>query len=232
METVIRSAGDEEVVIYGIGKYSVAPSFALSTVLGDVLGNYRATLDHLAWALVHESGGEVRNPGQVHFPIHSESTNFVGQLPRRLPGVDPIALSIIERYQPFRVGVQASRHPMQLLNSWVNTDKHQIVTLAAAVSTEINVTIPAAFDNFVVRHQEVRNASLLQYLSVGTELLRFYGHRLDPRRDPGVRCLFQGRATIAHADGPYVEQTLVQIDSLVAQILAEVSASRRVMRLE
>ena len=62
-------------------------------LLGDIANNYRSSLDHVAWALVVRgsippSTLKPKSRRDIQFPIKDKRTEFNGELPRRLPGVN------------------------------------------------------------------------------------------------------------------------------------------------
>ena len=90
-------------------------------LLGDIANNYRAALDHLAWALV--SRGRTppakltkRQENAVYFPIHKERAEFNGKVGSRLPGVRRADLAKVRRYQPYHHG--PSVRPRHALPCW------------------------------------------------------------------------------------------------------------------
>jgi len=121
-----------ELVFVATGVPRIDPAW--STVLGDVLTNLRAALDHLAWQLVVLSDGEPTK--QTSFPIRTPGPD--GQAPRALTlrGARPDMLAELEEIQP------AGPHPLDgqptennglfILNELVNIDKHRLLLLIAA----------------------------------------------------------------------------------------------------
>ncbi len=116
-------------------------------LLGDVASNYRAALDHLAWALVNRG----RTPPAkltkwqekaVYFPIHKDRAEFNGKVPRQLPGVRRADLAKVRRHQPYHHGPTVRpRHALSLLAGINAGDKHRTIQPLWAVSIETGMKI-------------------------------------------------------------------------------------------
>lgn len=102
----------------------------LRLLLGDAVQEFRAALDHLAWALV-QSGRSVgalkdRQLRSIYFPITSTNEEFNEAVRTRLPGVGRREIAIIRRFQPYRRGKTAGPwHAFALLQRMSNDDKHR-----------------------------------------------------------------------------------------------------------
>jgi hypothetical protein len=97
--------------------------------IGDVANNFRAALDHLAWALVQRG----RNAGKltqaqkrnIYFPIAFSRTDFNSAL-GKLPGIRRADRAIIRRYQPYLRGKSnVWRHCLTPLPRLTADDKHK-----------------------------------------------------------------------------------------------------------
>jgi hypothetical protein len=111
------------------------PPPELSLTFADMISNLRATLDHIIWALVEESGNATHD--QLTFPcvLDARPTDFslcagteglavcAGQQAEECPAaVDPA----IEQAQPFTAH-QPRRHPMYVLHRLDITTKHRLL---------------------------------------------------------------------------------------------------------
>jgi len=94
--------------------------------LGDAISNYRAALDHLAWAVVQRgTRAGTLSPKEeklVYYPIASTDDVFEQQIKTRVPGATPEDLAILRRYQP---GVAVKTHCLKALVYCSNLDKHR-----------------------------------------------------------------------------------------------------------
>jgi hypothetical protein len=118
----------------------VPPRFG--AVIGDILTNLRATLDHLAWQLVLRYGG-----------IPTDSTSFpIVSTPRTAPpgisGGGAIPKDVqdligdVQPYSNLARGRAAEIHPLHVLKLLVNTDKHCALTVTEVfgANSDIRVT--------------------------------------------------------------------------------------------
>jgi hypothetical protein len=94
--------------------------------LGDVINNFRAALDHLAWGLVR-AGTDPRpkKPRSVYFPFADNWGEFRGRINSWLPGVPDEYRAIVRRYQPYGRGDRAKA--MRWLGKFSNMDKHRVL---------------------------------------------------------------------------------------------------------
>lgn len=90
-------------------------------IAGDVIQNLRASLDQLVWGI---SDRKVRNH-LTAFPIYWPKRKFRVGAPARIAGVSAPARALIERSQPYHWGARASDHPLAVLKTLSNLDKHQ-----------------------------------------------------------------------------------------------------------
>lgn len=101
-----------------------------SIIIGDVLTNLRAALDHLAWQLVLLDGDTPTR--ETYFPILEIELNRNGSTVKpsigpgsRSPGIQ----AAIEQAQPYQrgEGVAAEQHQLWGLNELVKIDKHRLL---------------------------------------------------------------------------------------------------------
>lgn len=109
------------------------PDERIGVILGDCIHNLRSALDHLTCCLVEKNGGTITTTTQ--FPIlNVRPTNKTGQLlgPNIGGGVAPNVLTVIDLLQPYIRGNDAPRHPLSILRSLSNADKHRLLHITAA----------------------------------------------------------------------------------------------------
>ncbi len=105
------------------------PDIRLSTIVGELVHDLRSTLDHLAWQLVDENGG---NPDEdTYWPIlktpPKTEAKGVGAASKVSGGVSSEAATLIERHQPYWPGLDpdtAEHQPLHLLHRLSIHDKH------------------------------------------------------------------------------------------------------------
>lgn len=108
-------------------------------MLGDVIHNYRSSLDHIAWAL-YKRGRTPDLPDQerfIYWPITSKPAIFKACLKgdrAKLPGVRRADIAIVRKYQPYTPGQsRVHRHVFTVLDALANADKHRTIQPVVAV---------------------------------------------------------------------------------------------------
>lgn len=109
-----------------------SPSFGL--LIGDIVQNLRAALDHIAWEFV-KVNGETPDRG-TQFPILVDATDYEGKTSGRVKGMSDSAKTFIEKSQPFNTRPNDPKaHSLWLLNELARIDRHQVLhTTTIAVS--------------------------------------------------------------------------------------------------
>jgi hypothetical protein len=103
----------------------------VNLMIGDVLQNLRAALDHLAWQLVlHGADRDPRRPNLVQFPIYDTADQFRDWVDRRLPGVDVAQRDAVEGYQWYKH--EGRGNVLRNLSLYANRDKHRLLPVVAA----------------------------------------------------------------------------------------------------
>jgi hypothetical protein len=100
------------------------PPMELSLTFADMISNLRATLDHIIWALVEESGNAPHD--QLMFPCVLDPKKWPPALGKQLKNVPPEWIPAIEQAQPF-TAPQPRRHPMNVLHRLDITTKHRLL---------------------------------------------------------------------------------------------------------
>jgi hypothetical protein len=97
----------------------------LGVIVGDFLHNLRCVLDHLVWQLVLLNRQE---PGEHNqFPIFDTPDAYKKKAGRYLRGVAADHRALIETFQPYHLGADASSHYLAVLHDLSNIDKHRFV---------------------------------------------------------------------------------------------------------
>jgi len=150
--------------------------------LGDVVQNFRASLDHLAWDLVWDqvkAAGAPRpkRPQDIYFPMAKNFKTWTTGVNAKLPGVPDDQRAVIRRYQPYRRG--RGPRAMRWLRDLSDRDKHRVTVPVARsmlpqpyAGVESNWRV--SFLQFLVKRPVVN-------LTIKTPLLR-----IDLVRPPGV----------------------------------------------
>jgi hypothetical protein len=145
------------------------PPPELSLSFADMISNLRATLDHIIWALVEESGNATHD--KLAFPCVLDRKDWSSSLRSRLMNVPPQWIPAIERAQPFTVP-HPGLHPMYVLHRLDITTKHRLLIPIEPSTFEWEATYSV---NRAIReddHQINRVTPTGVRLSDGVELAR------------------------------------------------------------
>ena len=191
--------------------------------LGDVVSNYRASLDHLAWAVVMrgDRNQQLSEPEErsVYFPFVAPGSDASRAFKRNLPGATDADQDIIRRYQPDPSGVDGIPHCLTVLQEASNLDKHrslQPMPLCVAQSTLTINSLEDCYltsDGFSLVHTDP--------LRPGAELGRISVRATGPRPRAFMNGRFGLKVTI---DGKsWLLEWLTEIRRFIGQLLAEFS---------
>lgn len=103
---------------------------AIALHVGDCVHNMRSALDHLVFSV----SGSPASDRYIQFPIYLMAEDYRSGL-WKLKNVPPLALTSIERLQPYHRGNEADSHPLAMLATLDNIDKHRRLVLSASIAT-------------------------------------------------------------------------------------------------
>jgi len=114
------------------------PEWALR--LGDVVANYSAALDHVAWS-IYLRGASVGSltedeERRVYYPVARSDNSFRQQIKVRLPGATDADVAIVRRYQP-----DSQEHCLMVLKDSSNLDKHRALQVLPVHIARSQLTI-------------------------------------------------------------------------------------------
>jgi hypothetical protein len=108
-----------------------------SVLIGDVLTNLRAALDHAFWQAVAQHAGLPEQPHRVTFPIAPTAQKFKGPTKDLAPLVSSKVWEIVEAVQPFHGGNLAHTAPLEVLRWLSNLDKHRAVHVVGRINVDM-----------------------------------------------------------------------------------------------
>jgi hypothetical protein len=186
-------------------------------LIGDVTHCLRSALDHLAWQLALHNRPGKKPSRSTRFPICRAPGDWKGKgTNEALTHIHPTHRAIIERYQPYKRGNQMKTHPLAILNSLSNTDKHQIIVpLVAAVAD-----VPTKVIKEAGGQVDSLKVNIGVPLTAGAEIFRFRMLRTDLTQGE-MDVQFRFDLYIALPDRSRVDQTLESIQSYVADVISE-----------
>lgn len=112
--------------------------------LGEMADNARAALNHLAFQLVIDSGNDP-NKGRVQFPIFEVEQDYLGNggmnsnREKMLAGIAKRHRKLIDDAQPYKLGSDATQHPLSVLRSLTDRHKHRERHVGAMALDQITV---------------------------------------------------------------------------------------------
>jgi len=114
------------------------PLIEWGLIVGDAVHCLRSALDQLAYSFCGDPDGNTA------FPISRTRKEWVTKSPAMLWGIPDPVTAVIDRAQPYHCGEgdKAEAHPLAVLNTLWNTDKHKFIPVVALVpaSAEWNIT--------------------------------------------------------------------------------------------
>jgi hypothetical protein len=169
----------------------VAPmSLRWCLLVGDIANNYRAAVDHLAWALVSRGRtppgtGKLRQENLVAFPICEKRSEFRGALRKKLPGVRRADQAKVRRRQPYQYGARTrNRHALALLASINNADKHRTIQPLWSFPTRVDIKVTHVRDCVL---RPIRFRRRAEHVQVGTELAFIGARKVGPNPEIEVQ---------------------------------------------
>jgi hypothetical protein len=132
--------------VFKLGKCSPIPEdFPL--IIGDVLQNLRSALDHLVWQLILSYGNPPKI-GASGFPISKSAKEYEYESPRKIKGMAPEAMKMIDALKPYSGGNE-DLFGLHILN---NADKHRLLLLvgAAHLSTALQIQLSPTPTEFII----------------------------------------------------------------------------------
>jgi hypothetical protein len=113
----------------------VAPPPELPALIGDCLGNFRSSLDHLIYdiALKHTGADDLADQRSLQFPIYDDAGQFSSWQGKVIKLLPRDVLGLLESFQPYQgwdgepstLERHLTRDTLWILNALVNADKHR-----------------------------------------------------------------------------------------------------------
>jgi hypothetical protein len=192
-----------------------------SVLIGDVLTNLRAALDHIFWQTVIAHSGQPLKPHRVTFPIAPTETGFRKQANELSMLVAPDVWKVVEAVQPFHGGALAHTHPLEILRWLSNVDKHRaihIVNRTAVDMGPIGVGSPTPIEIL----EDWRLTGTAEH---GTVLARLKVRRPPQTQPLDVMPTFAHMASIQISDNPVEIRSLSSaIDDMHTYVLEVLAA--------
>ena len=100
----------------------------VDVIIGEILYNFRCSLDHLIWQLVLSEGQIPNNRNE--FPIFNDPVDYEAKKRSKLRGVSTAVVGIVDKFQPcYSTGQNAFWWHLWYLHVLNNADKHRHLLL-------------------------------------------------------------------------------------------------------
>lgn len=173
-------------------------------LIGDILTNLRAALDHTFWAAAVLHSGHPQRPQRVMFPIATDASAFARMSRELRPLVSAAFWELVEAVQPFHGGDQAHTSPLEVLRWLSNVDKHRAVHVVGRTQFDVGDVLVRSDPPLEVV-EEWRHAGNVQDNAV---VVRLKLRRPAAGTPVDLTPTFAHTATIQISDDPLEHRTL------------------------
>jgi hypothetical protein len=191
--------------------------------LGDVVNNFRASLDHVAWQLVRRGTAWPLNKGReknVYFPIADSCEAFDERCKANLPGLLRRDKALIRLVQPYAGGKRNMwRHCLTPLPKMTSDDKHRELrpVWSAPEQGKIEHVIPPR-DCEITRVPQVAKRIIL---NPDEEISRVYVRKTGPHPDIQMKSSMTVKPIV---DGPiWLDDWLAKTPEHITALLRALS---------
>jgi hypothetical protein len=153
--------GDPEALLFTV-RARQFPQARWSVIIGDLVHNLRSALDLLANALVYAAGNEPVTEGarKTQFPIlKKRPARREGTSPPTTiiaGGVSPEAARILDALQPYTWADDPALHPLAILATLSNKDKHRHLNFILSFIPYVETSIATGDSAASIRHLHVQ----------------------------------------------------------------------------
>lgn len=212
----------EKAVVVRVGKITPIPK-EWSLIIGDALFNFRASLDYLAQVLVKRGTcPHAKRPHAVLFPYEKREGEWEDTVNKRLPGILKKHRTVVEKFQPYQIaksGENIDFHPLALLGTLSNADKHHRITILYGRHRRYRI-IPQIVEGFEIKSIQTPPINRMMPVKPGAELGRLIGK--VTATNSHVKVEIEGATIVAFENGANVRATLDKIGKTVASLLSEI----------
>ncbi len=143
-----------------------------SVIVGDVLTNLRAALDHTFWTAALAHDGIPDNPQLVTFPLATtEDRSFRNKRRDLKPLVSPAFWDLVESVQPFHYS-SPSQSPLEWLRWLSNADKHRAVRVVGRAGVDLGPVVVPNDEEFEIVEERRMTGAIGDGSVVGSVKLR------------------------------------------------------------
>lgn len=215
-----------------VSAFGPDPPLRLSVLVGEIVHQFRSSLDHLIWALVIENKN---NPTHFHqYPICDTPEKFEYAIEKgNLEGISGSAKKIVESRQPYKKTKNIEKNFLYTLRELNNIDKHRLLiifttSMAKAQKLGIGSNTPKKGEkrnNVEITHIIYPNG-IKRPTENGTEILRFRFAKPEPyfksEGKPIFRVVFKDLGAMSEQPVIYIiSQTRDRVVDLIRSFESE-----------
>ncbi len=108
---------------------------AMAAVIGDIIQNLRSALDHIAYRLFIQNGGDKNTAKHIYFPIFESEEKYNSEMARKTKGISAEAIKIIDSIKPYK----ECNRILWLIHELNNLDKHRLLLTAGSSFNRFDV---------------------------------------------------------------------------------------------
>ncbi len=181
-------------------RVSQEPPGQWAAIVGDIVHNLRAALDHIVFQLIGDPQNEYSE-----FPSSWKAEHYESSGRGKIKGVPVAAETIIQTVQPYQRGDAYHAHPLYLLNELARRDRHRLLNIVGAAARIQQFTIGKG--DIHIDRLEIGGPQFVCPLKDGAQIIR-----LKMTAEPPVDVESQFAFEIAFEEiGPAKGQTVVPL---------------------
>ncbi|WP_063126127.1 hypothetical protein [Nocardia fusca] len=194
-----------------------------SVLVGDILTNLRAALDHTFWAATITATGMPARPQLVTFPLYGDKDKFKSKAKDLQHLVAPEFWELVEAVQPFHAD-QPDRVPLDSLRWLSNVDKHRAVHIVGRTAFDAG---PIITDS---EYEIIDDERIAGEVSDGSVVARLRFRRPANSTDFAVHPTFEYSPSLQVNDSPEKFVPLdVVMDAINEDVLGILAGATRIL---
>ena len=201
------------------------PLLEWGVYVGDAVHCLRSALDQMIWSLAEKP------IGSTAFPICLMKKEWVIDAPAQLWSVPEFVQAIVHDAQPYHRGDSAHSHPLAVLRTLSNLDKHRTIPVAALTPVSVRATVRPVQGIASCGELKIRRGVALEDDAVLADVaFKPDDSGLEPKMDMDSHFLFEmafGRGGIPSSVQlkPVVQLFSEELGTSVLKPIVEVSAA-------
>ena len=162
--------------------FSELPLPRWGTLVGDILVNLRAALDHAVYAIAYSGNPDsFINYRRTEFLICDSERAFRQKKRSALRGLPRAAVAVVQQSQPYVGTDDVTNHPLWVLRELSNLDKHRFIPLTTWIAHKLELEITSVSPGVVIHSKEI-----MHHIRSGDEFVRIHLSYPPTETDPFV----------------------------------------------